>query len=82
MRPVCVGCAVEMRCVKNGAPVIETDENGVERAAWAGDKYACPTCGQQIICGYGRQPMSERFRPGWDSDLSEYISSGHAVVVK
>lgn len=54
MRPVCVKCKVEMRCEKN--------EHGVELVGcenqsfrfFSGDRYGCPSCGQQIVVGFSR----------------------------
>lgn len=50
MRPVCVKCEREMRCEKNGIRV-----GGKEVPTWVryGDKFKCPSCGFEIVVGFG-----------------------------
>ena len=47
-RPICVKCQTSMRCEKNGVRV----KYSVQEAQ-NGDLYQCPTCGNQIIVGFG-----------------------------
>jgi hypothetical protein len=51
--PICVQCAREMRCRKNG--YFFKDYQGA--AIWSGDMYACLTCPAQVVVGVARQPV-------------------------
>jgi len=42
---ICIGCEVEMRCVKTGFTVRWGDTH-----CYRGDKYRCPRCGVEIVC--------------------------------
>ena len=51
--PICVGCAVEMRVLKNSFPVTDAEE--VMATFWQGDIYFCPGCGHRIISNFGKE---------------------------
>jgi hypothetical protein len=53
--PICVPCAREMRCRKNG--YFFKDYQGA--AIWSGDMYACESCNTQVVVGVGREPVVE-----------------------
>jgi hypothetical protein len=52
--PICVPCAREMRCKKNG--YFFKDYQAA--AIWSGDMYECPKCKRQIVVGVGRGPVA------------------------
>ena len=62
-RPVCVGCEKEMRCEKNEQRVeLMSRGYGDLRSGyqiWSGDKYECPSCGAEVIVGFGYEPEAE-----------------------
>ena len=64
-RPVCVGCAVEMRCEKNEQRVeLMTGAGQGDRYGyqiWSGDKWKCPSCGIEIVVGWAREPEAEHY---------------------
>ena len=47
--PICVPCAVEMRCAKNGLIVADPEPS----TYWSGDMYECPGCGARVVTGFG-----------------------------
>ena len=51
--PICVGCAVEMKVLKNDFPVTDAEE-GIA-TFWQGDVFHCPACGHRIITNFGRE---------------------------
>lgn len=51
-RPVCVRCAMEMRCAKNGR-IVQSEAHG-EFGYFHGDEYACPSCDGRVVVGFGR----------------------------
>ena len=59
--PICVPCAREMRCKKNG--YFFKDYQGA--AIWSGDLYACLSCEAQVVVGVGREPVVESYEPGF-----------------
>ena len=50
-RPMCVPCKEHMTCEKNDAPVLHG--SGV----LLGDLYGCPSCGHQIVTGFGYEAI-------------------------
>lgn len=65
MRPVCVNCSVEMRCHKNGQPVVSG--NGL----YHGDVYECPDCKFRVVSGFSSLPIRE----GWEPDFREVVEA-------
>ena len=75
MRPVCYACRVEMRCHKNGQAVV----NG--GSLWHGDVYRCPLCGVQVVVGFGREPISEEWRPDYGATVANEAQYGPVLDV-
>ena len=42
-----------MRCEKNSFIVCDSKKEGFSSTYWSGDKWKCPICGQEIVCGFG-----------------------------
>ena len=59
MNPVCVTCSEEMRCEKNEHGV-EIDCGFGSKRFFAGDRYGCKQCGQQVVVGFGRSIDSDQ----------------------
>lgn len=51
-RPFCVKCKCEFHPEKNGV-ILE-----IYGALWHADLWKCPSCGMEIIAGYGFKPMA------------------------
>lgn len=79
MRPVCVECSVEMRCVKNEHTVETLDHVGESLTIASGDRYQCESCEVQVIVGCGR-PL-ERHEDGFVATLEHAQASGHHTRV-
>jgi hypothetical protein len=78
--PICVPCAREMRCRKNG--YFFKDYQGA--AIWSGDMYACESCAAQVVVGVAREPVVEDWEPGFESAAahSGFELTRLSVVVK
>lgn len=64
MRPLCVICLREMLPKKNDYRVMIRGE------IWSGDLYACPSCLNEIVTGWGRRPIADAIdTPHWIADL-------------
>ena len=57
--PICVACAVEMRCAKNDYVVADPEPS----TYWRGDMYECPGCGVRIVTGFGSSFEDRRLLP-------------------
>jgi hypothetical protein len=83
MRPVCVACQIEMRCEKNGVGIVEmihVDGGSAEPyRLWSADRWRCPGCGQQMVVGYGREPMAEQYQPDFMARIAEV--GGNVLLV-
>jgi hypothetical protein len=62
--PICVACQIEMRPAKNGF-VVELMASGESYQKWSTDKWACPNCGFEVVVGFARKPLAERFESGY-----------------
>jgi len=58
--PICASCAQEMRCKKNDFPVKDKASGSFPSTVWLGDLFKCPSCGTEIVVGFGKgQPGPE-----------------------
>jgi DNA-directed RNA polymerase subunit RPC12/RpoP len=69
--PVCAKCNKEMRVVKNGVGVLDMADFGPCKI-WDADKWKCPTCGYEIIVGFGQGPIREHFQDDFDRVVTDY----------
>ena len=53
-RPICVPCAVEMRCEKNDQAVNDRAIEPFPATYWRGDRFKCPECSTEVVIGFGR----------------------------
>jgi hypothetical protein len=60
--PICVACAREMRCRKNG--YFFKDYQAA--AIWSGDMYECEGCKVQVVVGVGREPVELTGEPTFE----------------
>lgn len=63
-QPICCKCRIVMRCEKNSFMVRDPEKSGFPSTYWAGDKWKCPVCGQEIVCG---------FSAGFTQEKAEYM---------
>lgn len=74
MKPVCIPCHMFYRSEHTGFKFIEgmPDGNNVQPGMaeadrwkpyklWVGDRWKCPGCGHEIICGFGSGPIDEHY---------------------
>lgn len=57
MKPICVKCRKAMTCKKNEFYVKDGESGPGFATVWSGDMFECPTCGGQVVVGFG-EPMS------------------------
>ena len=82
-RPVCIECLIEMTPQKNGVHVETVLKNKEPYEIWQGDLWQCPTCGQQIVCGYGERAVAEHWQPNFlDQKLILSDSGNFYTLVK
>ena len=70
MRPVCVQCRCEMRPNKNGFHVVTLGIEGRPYHVYQGDKWKCPHCEAEFVCGFGSGPEIERHEDGFAEFLA------------
>ena len=71
-RPVCLHCRRFLKVKKNGVVIEEgmpltNDQSGPwgPYKLWMADLWACPTCGVEIVMGFGHGPISEHYKPDY-----------------
>ena len=79
--PVCVQCAVEFRCDKNGVPYVEMSD-GHPYKVWDSDRWRCPSCGTTILSGFGMRPYLERHEDGFQERYTKVVKDPNVVVEK
>lgn len=56
--PICVPCKQEMRCEKTGCVVNDRTVGSFPATYRYGDRWKCPTCGHEIVAGFGIHELS------------------------
>jgi len=59
-------CGCFMRVKRNSVTVEECLDDGAPYKLWSADLWACPTCGAEVITGFGRAPLAEH----WQADYA------------
>ena len=71
-KPICVKCQLFFKPKKNGVYFEEGMPSGKDIAGepiwepyklWACDLWECRGCGNQIIFGFGQNPVAEHYQP-------------------
>jgi DNA-directed RNA polymerase subunit RPC12/RpoP len=62
---VCRPCGAFMKIEQNGVTVEEQTEDGQPYKLWDADMYRCPSCGHEVISGFGRGPLAEHYQPDY-----------------
>jgi DNA-directed RNA polymerase subunit RPC12/RpoP len=73
MKPVCVKCGKEMKIEKSGATALYYAFDPPEPyVVYGADLWECVKCGNQILNGFGREPIWQHFEgnmPNWDKEF-------------
>lgn len=69
---VCVQCNKQMICFKTGAKVLETFNQGQPFQLWDADVFACPECGNKVVVGFGRNPLSQHWHTDFEQQLDRW----------
>ena len=72
-RPVCVKCQTEMRPETNGIGLLDMATFGPYKV-WDADLYKCPSCGQEIVTGFGEGAVSHHIDEDFNQILEGYRS--------
>jgi predicted RNA-binding Zn-ribbon protein involved in translation (DUF1610 family) len=74
----CVGCNVELRCLKNNVPLIhfldDNVDNGIDALVMV-DVYVCPKCGNKVTTGHSKTILGYNLPSKTKKDIldNEYI---------
>jgi len=86
-RPVCVRCNHFMRVAHNGVYAIEhgvddpTDQaTRTPYRIWMADQFECPICDAVILTAFGKEPVSERHKHGFERWIKDVIEGADHVV--
>ena len=70
-------CGRFMRPEKNGVTVEERLEDGRPYKLWDADLWSCPECGNEVIAGFGAQPIVEHYQqPDYDMTRKRFAAAG------
>jgi len=79
---ICCKCQVELKIEKNGVSVVEMfSKPSRPYKIWSADSWKCPKCSNEIIAGFGMQPISEHFQDDFTGILKRVVSSGNVHFV-
>lgn len=68
---VCVRCQVELRPKKNGVGGLLMSANGPHQI-YDADLWVCPTCGIEVLLGFGRHPLRADHQPDFHEAIESY----------
>lgn len=75
---ICCKCQVELQIEKNGVNVVEMFSKPPQPyKIWSADLWKCPKCDNEIVAGFGMQPISEHFRDDFSGILERVKESGN-----
>ena len=73
---VCCNCQTELEIEKNGVSVVEMFSQPPQPyRIWSADLWKCPQCQNEIVAGFGMQPLAEHFQEKFN-DILERVKSG------
>jgi hypothetical protein len=76
MRPMHPACRCEFQIRQSGVSVLEISSAIGPYRLWKADLWACPRCQTRIISGYGAQPYSEHWQPGFAAEIESARAYG------
>jgi len=77
-RPVCVKCKTEFEPYNNDTVVVDM-HGGIAQEIWMADTWRCPTCGAEIVVGFGFDAVHSRPIDNIDTGIKTFQSSGYLV---
>ena len=84
MKPICASCSVFYRPHRNGTYFTEcmqsADRGWRPYKVWMGDMWKCPSCGNEIIIGVGRDPLREHYEDHFE-ELRERTKADEINIV-
>lgn len=86
-RPVCVKCRCELCPETNGMGVVDTfrpsDSDKDELyELWDADKWKCPSCGMEVIGGFGEGCISAHYRDDFKQMIDGYMRRAKLIINK
>jgi len=78
---VCVKCGKSMRPKENGIRAVEMADFGPYKI-WMADLWKCPSCGIEIISGFGNKPEAGHFQPDFTSLLANYEQDDNCTIIR
>jgi len=70
-KPVCVKCQVELRNRMSGVGVLDIAQFGPYKV-WDADLYYCPSCGFEVVIGFGVHAIAHHHEEGFTETLNRY----------
>jgi len=77
-RPVCPKCNVELHPERNGVGVLDMSNFG-PYSLWDSDLWKCPTCGVEVLGGFGSGPLSAHYQDDFERVVEAYKAKGLLV---
>ena len=60
-KAICVKCKIEYKPFKNGVYVAEMFRGNKIYKIWHSDIWQCPICKNEIVLGFGQNPIAHHF---------------------
>ena len=71
-RPVCPKCSRELHPEKNGVGVLDLNDNGKPYEVYDADLWKCPSCGMEVVGGFGNSPIAAHYQDNFQKMLDGY----------
>jgi len=79
-RPIhCVDCECDFKPEKNGVYLLEMADFGPYKL-WNADLWKCPSCGREIISGYGKTPVASHHEEDFYTLLGKVQNSNKLYI--
>jgi hypothetical protein len=78
-RPICVKCQTDFRPHNNDVVAIETMNGGEDYKAWCADLWKCPSCGEEIIIGFGKDAFAEHYQNDFKDKIKTLEEGGMLI---
>lgn len=78
----------QMFKIERNGVIVVTLASGAPYQIWHSDMWKCPTCGVEVLAGFGRAPVYERHMDGFEQALAQLESGdekdliGRPVIMK
>lgn len=77
-RPVCIQCQVELTPEKNGIGLLDMADFGPYKI-WDTDLWKCPSCGYEIVVGFGQMEIAEHYQDNFQAQVDGYQNRGKLI---